>query len=588
MEMTYNVAHAIWRPDFVIKYRELGRLLAEADSYSGSTSWVVSSLNPKNRPDSLDVSNSIWRVDGSTGCGTRFYAVLLDGQSNVTPLRIFVYLPDQQDYPSALRVCLDSASSVSLRDGKAISKLGISKHLCRALDYQCVQDPWLLKRYNQLPFGSRLVLEKVSAYLRDMRFTVVSNHESESATLTILELRRLWTDEVAEDGWPPILDITCLRLVRQIHDTVSIVKLDKGDQQRLGSKDRMVVFKSGIDNYYHTYHELHFLLTAAPHQNIMPRPLALVVKRSAFGGKLGVVGFLLKYFPCGSIRDIIPARQRAGTLDTRTKLRWCRQILSALIHIKEQCHTFFSDVRPDNVILDEAEGYGRLLLCDFEQRGNWYEWCAPEVRYRQYVENLRAAVAGKELKDARLISLLNKYTGAHVSSMAYTFAETPVQAKNRAWFALSPESQEKASVYTFGLFLYTIFEGLSNVQRNLVNSFPKDPEIEFPEFKHTPLAIRDLIMRCVATDDSLLPMQAERVVRVGGFMYPERQTDLEQNTEETIALVLKTAQIWWSTELARAEKFTETSEWQSGCFGTNRPTLRDVLRNLEALDIEDI
>ncbi|KAI1637438.1 hypothetical protein F4809DRAFT_661122 [Biscogniauxia mediterranea] len=503
MEMTYNVAHAIWRPDFIIKYHELRGLLAEADSYSGSTS-----------PDSLDVSNSLWRVDGSTGCGTRFYAVLLDCQSNVTPLRIFVYLPDQQDYPPALRVCLDSASSVSLRDGKAISKLGISKHLCRALDYQCVQDPWLLKRYYQLHFGSRLVLEKVSADLRDMRFTVVSNHESESASLTILELRRLWTDEVAEDGWPPILDITCLHLVRQMHDTVSIVKLDKGDQQRLGSKDRMVVFKSGIDNYYHTYHELHFLLTAAPHQNIMPRPLALL------------------------------ARQRAGTLDTKTKLRWCRQILSALVHIKEQCHTFFSDLRPDNIILDEAEA---------RQLG------APEVRYRQYVENLRAAVAGKEFKDARLISLLNKYMGAHVSSMAYTFAETPVQAKNRARFALSPD-------------------------------FPNDPEIDFPEFKHTLLAIRDLIMRCVATDDSLLPMQAKRVVRVGGFMYPERQTNLEQNTEETIALVLKTAQIWWSTELARAEKFTETSEWQTGCFGTNRPTLRDVLHNLEALDIacEDI
>jgi hypothetical protein len=31
-----------------------------------------------------------------------------------------------------------------------------------------------------------------------------------------------------------------------------------------------------------------------------------------------------------------------------------------------------------------------VILCDFEQRGNWHEWSSPEVLYRQYIENIRS------------------------------------------------------------------------------------------------------------------------------------------------------------------------------------------------------
>ncbi|KAI1506265.1 hypothetical protein F5X99DRAFT_128942 [Biscogniauxia marginata] len=584
MEMTYNVVDAVWQPKLILKYHEI-----RETSCIRQPPWTDSPLNPKNRPNSLEIYNSIWRIDGATGCGTRFYAVPLDSLHNITPLRIFVYLPDQGDYPPALRTCLDSALSVPLRDGKAIASLGISKHLCRALHYQCARDPGFLRRYQQLPFGSRLVFDNIAPNVADMRLTVVANYEHESRSLSLPTLRRLWAKEVAEDAWPPVINITRLHLVRQMHDTVSVVKLHEDDRHRLAFKDEMVVFKSGIGRYDHVYHELRFYLTAAPHQHIMPCPLGLVVKRSAFGGKLGVLGFLLKYFPCGSIRDILPARQRAGTLSNRTKLHWCRQVISALVHIKEKCNTFFSDLRPDNVLLDDAGGHERLLLCDFEQRGNWHEWSAPEVYYRQYVENIRAELAGKTIKDTRLETLLDKYACAHVSPTAYTPAETPVQAKNRAWFALSPESQEKASVYSFGLFLYTVFEGQSNVRRNIMNKWPNDPEVEFPEFKLTPLVIRDIVMRCVTIqEESLLPPQAKRVVRVGGLLYPEGQAFLNQDTDEAINSVLETALRWWSTELTRAEKFTESPEWISGCFGSSRPTLTDVMHSLESLVDDDI
>ncbi|KAM0268545.1 hypothetical protein ACHAQH_009951, partial [Verticillium albo-atrum] len=47
-----------------------------------------------------------------------------------------------------------------------------------------------------------------------------------------------------------------------------------------------------------------------------------------------------------------------------------------------------SDLRPDNVLLDDKDN---VVLCDFEQRGNWHEWSAPEVLFRQYMENIHTA-----------------------------------------------------------------------------------------------------------------------------------------------------------------------------------------------------
>lgn len=63
------------------------------------------------------------------------------------------------------------------------------------------------------------------------------------------------------------------------------------------------------------------------------------------------MGFLLRYFAAGSLRDILPARQRAGTLPAHVKLRWCRQVVAALVHIQKASGTFYSDLRPDNVLL---------------------------------------------------------------------------------------------------------------------------------------------------------------------------------------------------------------------------------------------
>ncbi|KAI0115732.1 hypothetical protein GGR51DRAFT_360843 [Nemania sp. FL0031] len=589
MEMTHIAVSAIWRPSFLLKYTELRDRLDPPTIRAGPPLWDESPLNPKNRPLSLDTRMSGWRVDGATGCGTRFFVAPFGLLPRIPPLRIFVYLPDQGDYPPALRIYLDSAFSVPLRDGRAIARLGIAKHICRALDHWCAVDTHFLERYQRLPFGSQLVFENIAANVENMRLAVVPNRGLEAKSVSLCALQRLWANEVAREAWPPALDVMQLQLVRQLHDTISIVTVDRDTAFGGYPSDGGIIFKSVIDSYDHLYHELRFLLTAAPHDHIMPRPLAVVTKLSAFGGKRGVVGFLLRLFPSGSIRDILPLRQKAGTLDYPTKLHWCKQVTTALIHITEVCGTFFADLRPDNVLLDSSNGQDRLLLCDFEQRGNWHEWNAPEVRYRQYVENLRAAIGGATVDDARLVTLLKKYERSHPSSNAYSSAEMPVEAKNRAWFALSPTAQEKATVYTLGLFIYTVFEGLSNIQRNIANQWPHDPDIEFPEFKRTPPAIRELVSRCISNEDwetsecSTPFVQAERVIRKGKYLYPEGQTDIEQDTNGSAGVVLDAALTWWTREIIRAEEFTESPQWKSGLFGSSRPTLKGVMHTLELL-----
>ncbi|KAL4787660.1 hypothetical protein BJX76DRAFT_283813 [Aspergillus varians] len=568
MELSHLIVDAVWRPSFVLKYQELQDHLQPSSGRIGPPSWDHSSLNPRNLVDSLDTTSSRWRIDGATICGSCIYAIPLDLLPNLPPLQILLYLSDQTEYPAALRHSLDACIGVPLRDGKAISQLGLASHLCRALDHHCARNPGFLEQYLKLPLGSKLIFEDITPNVADMKLDVERVYHIETHMKTLQSLQQSWPD-LALDHWPPIVDISDLRLVRQLNEAVSLVET---------SGQPLAIFKSATSSLDHTYHELHFLLTCLPHPHIMPRPLAVVTKKSTFGGKHGVVGFLLQNFHGGSLRDILPARQRAGTLSDSVKLRWCRQVASALAHLHEM-GTFYSDLRPDNVLLDSEEN---AVLCDFEQRGNWYEWCAPEILYRQYAENIRSRLPDRVI-NSPYDRLLKGYAQSHslATSACYTSAESPIERRNRAWFALPPAAREKAAVYTLGLFIYSVFEGLSNVQRNIANQFPIEPEVEFPTFRRTPRAIREVIQRCIVDtpDWQAMGLQSEpsRVVRVGGMLYPETQTDLERDARSTFDTVMDTFLKFWSMELARAERFLDILEWESGDFGGNRASLREVV-----------
>lgn len=54
--------------------------------------------------------------------------------------------------------------------------------------------------------------------------------------------------------------------------------------------------------------------------------------------------------------------------------------------------------------------------------------------------------------------------------------------------------------------------------------------------------------------------------------------------EDINKTVLDTALKWWTAELERAEQFLTSEDWESGTFGKERPTLREVLESLEQFD----
>ncbi|KAL2866697.1 uncharacterized protein BJX67DRAFT_124136 [Aspergillus lucknowensis] len=578
MELSHLIVDAVWRPSFVLKYHELRDHLNPHSGRIGPPSWDRSFLNPRNRVDTLDTTLSRWRIDGATICGTCLFVVPLDLLPDLPPLRILLYIADQTELSPALRHGLDACVGVPLRDPKAISRLGLAKHLCRALDHHCAQSPGFLDRYLKLPFGSRLIFEDITPDVADMRLEVERDYSVESKMETLQFLRQSWSD-VSPDAWPPAVDVYDLRLVRQLNDSVSLVEMPGKS---------LAIFKAASVSLHHTYHELHFLLTCPPHPNVMPRPLAIVTKKSAFGAKRGVIGFLLRHFESGSLRDILPARQRGGTLPNSLKLRWCRQVASALAHLHIG-GSFYSDLRPDNVLLDSEEN---AILCDFEQRGNWYEWCAPEILYRQYAENIRARLPDRAV-NSPFDGLLKGFAHSHTlsASACYTPAENPIEARNRAWFALPPIAQEKAVVYSLGLFVYAVFEGLSNVQRNIANQFPIEPDVEFPTMRRTPNSIKNIIQRCTSDvpdwETTDLRSELSRVIRVDGLLFPETRTDLPHGTQATFETVMASFLKFWRTELARAEKFLELPEWETGNYGQNRPSLREVVDALESLS-EDL
>jgi hypothetical protein len=582
MEISHTLIEAIWRPHFLFKYPYLKDVLVTSDT-SASLPWESSALNPKNRIDSLRRS-STWRIDGATVCGTHFFVVPTSLLPDLAPLRLDLYVPDQNSHPVHLRDVLESSISAPLRDLRRISRLGISRHLCQALDAHCRRNPDFLEEYSRLPFATRLVFERIESDAAQMELVVIPWHEVESQAKSVSQLQALWELDISPETWPEAICLSRLQLVRQIHDSVSVVKI-------ASASDVLFAFKSTVENLEFVYHELKFLLTIPPHAHIMPPPPFIVTKRSLSDEKEGVVGFLLPYYPSGSIRDTLVRTSLNDSISMVSRLRWCYQITSALAHVYEKGGTFYSDLRPDNVLLAsttslECDVLDRVILCDFEQRGNWYEWCAPEILHHMYAENIRSTATSQK------IVLLDRWQRVVES---YAQGKQPpmnaIEAKNRAWFSLSRQSQEKAMVYSLGLFMYCLFEGVSNVRVSIANSFRRDPHVEFPTFQHTPLPLQSLIRQCTVDSsewpenaESLLPKRVKPVIRVGdklyGAQYKEPNCTIEAKED-----VMQTGLKWWTTELERTESFLRSKAWISQDFGRERPTLQAVLRSLDGMKL---
>lgn len=597
MEMSHDLAETLWRPSFLYEYP---RLRNESIGCSSDVEWTCSGLNPKNRVNNLpEFEASSWRIDGGI-LGTCLFAIPLNLLPDLPPLRIDVFIPDQRDIPRAIRDSLDTGAGVAGSPGTAISQ-----HICHALWLQNVKQPGFLQRYQCLPFGSRLVVHNIAANVGDIQIDMEPNYQLEMKSLSLKALHSLWEADFADLDWPPAVDIKQLCLVRQLHDTVTVVHVRPGALG--GEHQQFAIFKSSTERFDLLLHELRLLMRMPPHPNIMPRPIAIVTKKCAFGGKKGVVGFLLRYYPTGSLRDVLPARQRSGELSLAQRLLWCQEIVSALIHVRDAGGTFYSDLRPDNVLLScPSVGAGAssgvlesIVLCDFEQRGNWYEWSSDRVLFEQYIENLLRNRPSSEIGVAPWERLLQERHRHCRSSQPSTVANFSVSRHNGPWNRLPAAAQESAMVHSLGLLIYCIFEGTSNVCRGRAKAFSYEPHIQFPEFRSTPRLIQDIIKECVmqrfsmrSNEDMFWGHQIEcanpeikQVVRVGGYVYLS-ESQLVKVTDRTCIEVLDAAKRWWELELDRACAYMTKCGQRDEVATKGALTLDDVLEALKSTRLE--
>ncbi|KAI0107585.1 hypothetical protein GGR51DRAFT_559391 [Nemania sp. FL0031] len=520
----------------------------------GSSDFENSALNPRTRLDSLELPKDLqWRIDDGDVDGVRFFAVPLFAIGK-PPLRIDVYIPGQSLHPVALKQTLNSHKTLTT-SGSQISKLGICRLILQKLHTWSASYDDFETVYWSLPFGSRIIFGAIHADTNSIPVVIEPFYEVERQWLSMSQLRGLW--QLSEDQWPPVLDHGELQLQRQIHEAISIVKVSSHPQSET------FVFKSVSTDVKYLYHELKVLLTLEPHRHIIQRPLYAVTKRCAFGGKIGVCGFVLRYYPLGSLRHALEDEETSGMLQLRDKIRIARQILSALIHIRSSSLRFYTGIKPNNIVLSQYQGVSEAVLIDFEQRSAWCSWSPPEVYYVEFLEILASSNRLDEdtrRKYSRILEQLIPGWSPHKRKARYTESG---QGYARVWQAMSSTHQESAQVYMFGKLLWCLFENVGFPSNYItVETFrEKLSDQPFPEFRRCPLQLRDCITRCTAGAPERKGRQPY-VVRVGDKLYRRMKgspaADMNCSPEDVQAA----ARAWWEDEIQEAERYVAASTRQ--------------------------
>ncbi|KAI1390163.1 uncharacterized protein F4822DRAFT_226780 [Hypoxylon trugodes] len=528
------------------------------------SSWENSFMNPKNRIDSLELpQNPLWRVDGCAGLGTQYYVIPLFFR-RIPPIRMDVFVSDFQ--PSFIREQLELDRAFHTKDSARLPRLAIAKHIVRILQCWTTTEFRDLESfeifYKSVPFGSRLVLEGMSLDTSQVRVRVGLNHNLERRLLPLSRLAHLWGSNFP---FPQVIDFFDLHVVSVLHDSVCLVKF----------REQLCIFKALTSGAKYLYHELKTLCTIEPHANIIQRPMHIVTKRCNFGTKRAVAGFTTFYHLKGTLRDILPHLRAHDKLRRVDQLKWSVQLTNALEHLKTRSGTYYPDLRLDNIVLSENSD---VIMVDFEQRGVWCEFAAPEVNAIEYIRLIATDECVPDSISEKYRKILHDLVPGFetLEDERYT---NPEHGFNLPWIALSAVEQEAAEVYMLGRVLWCIFEGVSGPQKAAVwQSYRWEPDLEFPEYRRTPPAMRALIDKCTRGRRGTL---SNIVIRRHSHLLLTHKAADEQNALE----VKETAKRFWYAEIQEAEEFLELREsrrrkgdWNDNYY--ERPTLRQVLKAL--------
>lgn len=534
--------------------------------------WSESILNPKNRIQSLGLSGSeLWDVDGGEP-DRGFFCTVPKFARRRPPLRITTIVPwDQVQYNDVLDESLELKAF--FRAGKwRIHDLPLTIHLRKALTYWSNRRPDFEREYESLPFGSAIMVESLDADFTQTKIRLLPNTATERSWLSLdafandasMSVRRLSSMTVAWES---------LELLSHPHENISIVRI-AGQ-----SDDTSFVFKALIQDTHYMYHELKLLLSMERHPNIIARPLALVLKHR-LSGEPGIAGFLLELYPGLTLQQRL---QTGGHLVTiGEKVSWSCQLTSALLHVQAQPPGYYPDLKPNNVVLvghDSQDGCAlRPVLLDFEQRGTWYTWAPPEVRYVEYLE-LLASTSSKEKVRERYTPLMKAafpyWTPAYRSSRLRNAKD----GYNLAWTSMNRNSRAKAQVYALGKVLWCIFEGLPSPDGpQNVESFLEDfkQDQQFPEFRKSPPEIQNLV-RCCTAGAREWGERGPGVIRDGNRIVPWGKPCQAVSATET----QEAATRWWREELCLAEEFLQC-EYVCGEHCEMSEHMTQLKRNIEA------
>lgn len=566
MELNQDVARQVALPSAAF-YKPPACKPKQAAPEPASARWATSFLNPKNRIDSLEFPTSpSWRIDGCIAFGTQFYAVpLFLGPTQ--PHRLDVFIPNHSTICPNLRQVLDLSIAFHTRDTRATRGLGVTRHIVRCLQHWTNSSKEAYD-YNKFPFGSRIVFHNLPASPCDARISIVPTHHLERQMHSVQHLQDMWKDECIQ--LPPTIDLGELHYKAQPHDSVSVVE----------HKGKTFVFKAITSHTKYLYHELRHLLRMHPHPSIIARPRHLVVKKCGFGSKTAVVGFTLTYHPHGTIRGHVPHLALRNKIPYDREASWALQVVRGLRHFHQTCDTYYSDLRLDNILLSDAH---EAIMVDFEQRGVWSEFSAPEINNIECIRELAVAEDTPEpLRGgyADLMAQMLPHWEELVGGEEYAW---PVGRKgyNVAWQCLRPEEQECCEVYMLGRVLWCLFEAQSAPHRAAIwTSYETEPTVEFPLYSRTPHEMRRLIDWCT---EGHAPTLSSVIVRSGNRLtLREREDGVEPTPED----ILRMAKMFWTKRVSDSEKWVRHHIETRKTCATNyafpsRPTLSAVEAALE-------
>jgi hypothetical protein len=412
---------------------------------------------------------------------------------------------------------------------------------------------------------------------------MIRDYKTERQLLSVSKLQELW--ELPSASWPKTVSLYHLEHCSQIHDTISLVRIPTLHV------DGLFVFKSAVNNVKFLYHELKLLLTMPPHCNIMPRPLFLVASKDRYSPENKVYGFIMEYRSQGNLADMLAYRAEKGTLELKDQFNWARQITSTMIFINKGPARFYSELKPDNLIL--SDGAERVIFIDFEQLGNWITFSAPEVHYLEYLLKLSTSDAVPQGERQRYAEMVQEHMPQERDPDP--IYANPPNGYYRPWICLTPAEREAAEVFSLGKTLWCIFEGCSDTRNSVLKAFKRDSWLEFPGFRRTPAKIRTLIAACTRGNRDGEPGRVE-IVRRGSNLYPRGRSGVNGEPLGTIAETRKAAKVMWQQRIQEMENFLQAKKrWRDGqereedrdLLGyLGRPLLSEVLRILTEAEAE--